>query len=179
MGAGASVEGAEGGAGDSAASSDSTSLPPKVTQLKQLPEAIEEAIFVDEKFPVIIDPTEQAGRFLKYQVGTFILADIDHAAMQKENLNKSLLGALQYGRTLTLKFANLENVKETIFQEGYFPREILDRSKFYQPEVWKSILQPDALGDTEAEDFIPSQEFAFIIVTSSEGAKGVNDHGAM
>jgi len=42
--------------------------PPKVTHLKQLPDAIEESIFVEERFPVILDPTEQAGRFLKYQV---------------------------------------------------------------------------------------------------------------
>ena len=59
MGAGASV-GAE-GEGEAV-------LPTKVTQLKQLPDAIEESIFVDERFPVIIDQTEQAGRFLKYQV---------------------------------------------------------------------------------------------------------------
>ena len=141
---------------------------PRVTQLKQLPDAIEESIFVDECFPVIIDPTEQAGRFLKYQVGTFILADIDHAAMQRENLNKSLVGALQFGRTLTLKFASLESITESIFDPEYFPMEILDRSKFYQPEVWKSILRPESLGDMDPEDFIPSQEFAFIIVTTDE-----------
>jgi len=102
-------------------------------------------------------------------VGTFVLADIDHVAMKKENLNKSLVGALQYGRTLTMKFNSLENISDSIFEPGYFPIELLDRSKFYQPEVWKSILQPESLeGDIEPDDFIPSQEFAFIIVTNTD-----------
>ena len=40
----------------------------KDVQLKQLPDAIEEAIFIHEKFPLIIDPTEQAAR-LKFRYG--------------------------------------------------------------------------------------------------------------
>ena len=46
MGAGASVEGEE--------------TPVKVIGLKAVPEAIEESLYVHEKFPLIIDPTEQA-----------------------------------------------------------------------------------------------------------------------
>tara|TARA_A100001015_G_scaffold310979_1_gene413327 strand:- start:6348 stop:8165 length:1818 start_codon:yes stop_codon:yes gene_type:complete len=136
--------------------------------LRKLPDAIEESLFAIEKFPIIIDPQENASRFLKYQVGTFVLADIDHAAMQKEQLNRSLVGALQYGRTLTLKFKTLEGLtSDSLFEDGVFPKEVVDRNEFYKPEVWKKILRPD-LGDPEPEDFYPSQEFCFIIVTQEE-----------
>ena len=136
--------------------------------LRKLPDAIEESLFAIEKFPIIIDPQENASRFLKYQVGTFVLADIDHAAMQKDQLNRSLVGALQYGRTLTLKFKTLEGLtSESLFEDGVFPKEVVDRNEFYKPEVWKKILRP-YLGDPEPEDFYPSQEFCFIIVTQEE-----------
>jgi hypothetical protein len=35
----------------------------KNIQLRQLPDAIEESVYIHEKFPLIIDPTEQASRF--------------------------------------------------------------------------------------------------------------------
>lgn len=39
-------------------------------QLRQLPDAIEESIFIHEKFPLILDPTEQAARFVKNEIHT-------------------------------------------------------------------------------------------------------------
>jgi hypothetical protein len=105
------------GAGASVASSAATkeergaNATAKLIDLKKLPDAIEEAIYVHEKFPLIVDTTEQAGRFLKYQTGTFISFD-DPIQSQKENINKALVGAMQYGRTLTLKFKSLEGVTE-------------------------------------------------------------------
>ena len=45
---------------------------PVACTLKALPEAIETAVFVREKWPMIIDPTGQSGRFLRYQVTLFI-----------------------------------------------------------------------------------------------------------
>ena len=35
----------------------------KEVPLRKLPDAIEEAIYINEKFPLIIDPTEQAARY--------------------------------------------------------------------------------------------------------------------
>ena len=37
-----------------------------------LMQAIEESVYVHEKFPLIIDPTGKAKMFLKYQTGSFI-----------------------------------------------------------------------------------------------------------
>ena len=157
MGAGASIEVLE--------QETITTFP-----LKKLPDAIEEALFGYEKFPIIIDPEEQASRFLKYQAGTFVLGDIDHAAMQPEQLNRALVGALQYGRSLTLKFKSLEGLvekSEQIFVDGLFPKEIIDRNAFYSPAIYNSILKPE-LGDPTPEEFYPSQEFIFIIITQDD-----------
>lgn len=57
----------------------------KDVQLKQLPDAIEEAIFIHEKFPLIIDPTEQAARLL----------DLDTAQRVKLMLSLNLLKVLK------------------------------------------------------------------------------------
>ena len=61
MGAGASV-GEEGGA---AAVEEDESGPVNCT-LQEMPEKIEEVVYVAEKWPCVIDMTEQAGRYLRY-----------------------------------------------------------------------------------------------------------------
>lgn len=160
------------GAGASLIASDDTSPaiqieePIKIVHLKNLPEAIEEALFVHEKFPLIIDPSEQASRFLKYQLGSFISFD-DVGLFQQPNLNRCLVGAFSHGRTLTLKFKTLEGISEDkIFEKGSFPKELVNRSQFYLEENYKSVLKEE-LGD-EVSDISISSEFAFIIVSVSE-----------
>ncbi len=127
-----------------AASSIVAAEPPHVTKvaLKKLPEAIEESIFLLEKFPFIIDPTEQAARFLKYQMGSFVLAD-DVVNMTAEKLNRSLVGALQHGRTMTIKFTSADKLKEDIFKPNFFPVEVLDRTSIIKPEVWSKLIRRD------------------------------------
>ena len=67
------------GAGASAApsvSEDSTqATEPIKCALKGLPDAMDEAVFVREKWPLVVDPTGQAGRFLRYQRGSYLLGD--------------------------------------------------------------------------------------------------------
>ena len=100
--------------------------------LKKLPDAIEESVFVHERFPLIIDPTEQASRFLKYQMGSFINYD-DPIQMDMKNLNRCLLGALQYGRTMTLKFnTSLSEIpEEKVFMDKFFPKQVYYYHYYY------------------------------------------------
>jgi len=51
-----------------AGTADSAPIPIKQCVLKKLPDAIEDSLYQDEKFPLLIDPSEQALRFLKYQL---------------------------------------------------------------------------------------------------------------
>jgi hypothetical protein len=162
MGAGVSVIGSD----DSSSPTIQVEEPVKVVHLKSLPEAIEEALFVHEKFPFIIDPSEQASRFLKYQLGSFISYD-DVGLFQQHNLNRCLVGAFSHGRTLTLKFKSLEGISEDkIFEKGSFPKELVRRDQFYLEENYQSVLKEE-LGD-EISDISISSEFAFIIVSVAE-----------
>ena len=132
--------------------------------LKQLPEAIEEAVYVEEKFPLLIDPTEQASRFLKYQMGSFIMYD-DPQQCTPEYLNRALVGALRYGRTLTLKCKNLADVdrKKLFCNPALFPETVLNRLEFLKPDVWQSVLTNE---DPDPSEITISPEFIFIICTN-------------
>ena len=133
--------------------------------LRQLPSAIEDSLYIQEKFPLIIDPTGQAGRFLKYQLGSYTRSD-DIQNFTAENLNRYLVSALQFGRTMTVSFDSLEGVDaHGIFKPTFFPAEVVDRSKFYTDGIWQSILKPD-LGDPKQDEMIPSLDFVFVIVTT-------------
>ena len=59
-----------------AASVDEAAQPPKPIVLKALPDALEHCLYVDERWPLVLDPTEQASRFLRYQRGCFLLGAV-------------------------------------------------------------------------------------------------------
>ena len=144
---------------------DEDAQTPMTISLKQLPSAIEESLYVNEKFPLIIDPTEQAGRFLKYQLGSFVNFE-DPTVMNARNLNRNLVGAMLHGRTMTVKMNTTEGlVEENIFKSKEFPKEIICRDMFLQ--IWNSVLKVD-LGDPNPDEAILSPDFVFIIVTSSD-----------
>lgn len=139
--------------------------------LKKLPEQVEHAIYELEKFCLILDPNELATRYLKYQLGSFVSSD-DIANFNSQYLNRALVGALRYGRTLSIKLPSLEGWElegpSSIFQPGLFPKELLNRQQFLQPEVWTSVLKPE-LGDPPAEDLCVSSEFVFCLCVTSPG----------
>lgn len=147
--------------------STSTSAPP-IAQvvLKQLPDAVEEAVFVHEKFPLVIDPTGQGGRFFKYQTGAF-LDFVDPTQSSKSALNRALVASFLNGRTMTIKIESFKGLAENVFEPGMFPIQVIDRMAFFQESVWKPCLKPN-LGDPMPEDASITSEFAFIIVTNSE-----------
>lgn len=140
---------------------------PMTISLKQLPNAIEECLYVNEKFPLIIDSTEQAARFLKYQLGSFVNFE-DPTVMNARNLNRNLVGAMLHGRTMTVKMNTTEGlVEESIFKSKEFPKEIICRDMFLKDDVWHSVLKVD-LGDPDPGEATLSPDFVFIIVTSSD-----------
>jgi hypothetical protein len=63
------------------------------TTLKDLPLALEKAIYVYEKYPLVIDLTGQAAQFFKYQRGCFLMAGTPED-MTDESLRRHLVGTL-------------------------------------------------------------------------------------
>lgn len=131
--------------------------------VKELPEQIEHSIYIEEKFPLIIDPTNKARLFLKYQLGSFI----KHTEFHQMNLNRALVGAVTHGRTLTISFEDLKGISYEFFEPNYFPREILNRSEFYQDGVWQTVFHSSE-GDPDPSEITPSPEFVFILCTTTE-----------
>jgi hypothetical protein len=127
--------------------------------LKKLPDAVEEAVYVHEKFPLVLDPTEQAGRFFKYQTGAYLNFE-DPTQSTKAALNRALVASFLHGRTMTVKVPSLQGIQESVFEAGSFPIEVLDRSKFFLEEVWQSCLKPT---DPPKDEASISSEFAFIL----------------
>lgn len=160
------------GAGASVPPVDNVDTSVKEITLKKLPEAIEECLYVHEKFPVILDPTEQAGRFLKYQSGaftnfndpSFMLAGGDKKRL--ESLNRALVGSIQHGRTLTLKFDSLSGIEtSSVFHKDFFPETVISRSQFLINDDWRSVLKEE-MGDEM--DMNISPEFVFILIITGD-----------
>ncbi|KAH8056664.1 hypothetical protein JL721_9946 [Aureococcus anophagefferens] len=162
MGAGASAQ--------AAAQDDEGPLAPVV--LKGLPGAMETALFVREKWPLVVDPTEQAGRFLRYQRGSFLIGesmrDMDH-----EHLRQLLVGCLKCGSMMTITYETLQNVDlGAVFKEGAFPRAVLDKRELFKESVWAALLRPD-LGDPPPHEFLPRDDFALCVVAKTLGGADV------
>lgn len=132
--------------------------------LRNLPAAIEESVYVQERFPVIIDPSGQAMRFLKYQLGSFCRSD-DLVEFTAERLNAALAGAIQHGRTMTLHFQKLTGVSSDIFRPGLFPSEVISKVELYRDGVWQSVFNKKNLGGADVNELTPSPDFVFIVCT--------------
>lgn len=136
-----------------------------IVTLKKLPSAIDDSVYVQEKFPFIIDPTEMASKFLKYQIGAFVNSD-DPLMMDINKLNRSLVGAFVNGRTMTIHFPTLEGYDwNKLFSPEMFPVEVVNRQAFFKEEVWRKTLKP---ADTAENDVTLNQEFVFIIVSTAD-----------
>ncbi|ETV72769.1 hypothetical protein, variant [Aphanomyces astaci] len=125
------------------------------TTLKGLPAALEKAVYVYEKYPLIIDETGQAAQFFKYQRGCFLMAG-NPADVTESVLRRSLVAALRLGTTMTLcldKLAGLE--LDQFFSDGWFPSQVLNRHEFSKPE---------GEGDPDASLFLPSDAFKFVVL---------------
>ena len=134
--------------------------------LLQLPLALEEASNVIEKFAIIIDPSQQAHRYLKYQPGAYFNYN-DPLYTTKASLHCSLISCMQLGRTLTLVINDFHDLHtDACFDPDLFPVEIIDRLVFFQPEVWQSMIHPEN-GDPPLEEILLSTQFQFVICTTS------------
>jgi hypothetical protein len=62
--------------------------------LKQLPDAMDKAVYVMEKYPLIVDPSGHATRYLKYQTGSFLMAgnpsDMDLKCLRRNLVGKTI-----------------------------------------------------------------------------------------
>lgn len=137
------------------------SVPIPEIVIKQLPEVIEESVYLHEKFPLVIDPTGKAKMFLKYQTGAFIT---QHEFNDAKLINRCLAGCIIHGKTFTAHFETLDDSTTVdFFDPNSFPKEVLSRTELYKEGVCQKIFRPEDGDDPE-----PSPQFIFILCTSCE-----------
>ncbi|GMF20394.1 unnamed protein product [Phytophthora fragariaefolia] len=135
--------------------------------LKELTDAMDTAVYVAEKFPLVVDPTGQATRFLKYQRGTTLMA-ANPSDMAPDSLRRHLLGALKHGTLLMVNFDTLVTLElEQFFAPDSFPREVFSRQQLFSPEVFGKLLRP-AEGDPDAAEFIINDHFKLVVLCRAE-----------
>ncbi|GMH62826.1 hypothetical protein TrST_g12881 [Triparma strigata] len=143
---------------------------PKIVGLKELPDAIEECVYTEDKWPFVIDPDGDASRFLKYQRGSFLLGSIP-PEMEKTKLRKLLVGCLKNGSNMTVKYRTMENGIEDLtryFEPGFFPAEILEKVKIMDETCWAGLLRQDE-GDPPVHEFGVMDSFVFMVVIEEVG----------
>ncbi|KAG9406622.1 hypothetical protein AC1031_002945 [Aphanomyces cochlioides] len=144
---------------DLCASVDNDKGPEITTSLKDLPAALEKAVYVYEKYPLIVDETGQAAQFFKYQRGCFLMAGSPND-MAAATLRRSLVAALRHGTIMTICFDKLAGLElDQFFDDTWFPSQVLDRHELFKPEVWTPLLRP-AEGDPDPSMFLPNDAFS-------------------
>eukprot|EP00943_MAST-04B_sp_MAST-4B-sp1_P001439 g1439.t1 len=138
------------------------------TDLKGLPDVLDACVYINEKWPLIIDDQDCATRFLKYQPGNFLWAHSPND-VAKENLRKALLGSLRYGTWLVLHLGTTSLEVEQFFDDTHFPKSLLTLRpvECNNREFWEPLLRTE-LGDPQPEEFSIRDGFKFIVVSKNE-----------
>lgn len=133
--------------------------------LKELPDAMDRAVYVLERFPLVVDALSggQATRFLKYQRGSVLMVG-NPRDMAPESLRRHLVGALKHGSLLIIDFDALNTIElEQFFAPDTFPREVLDRQALFTPSVFGKLLRTNE-GDPETSEFLVNDQFKLVVV---------------
>eukprot|EP00501_MAST-03F_sp_TOSAG23-6_P000948 GSMAST32.ASY1.ANO1.984.1 assembled CDS len=116
-------------------------------ELRGLPDAMDTACHVYNKWPLVIDSTGNANRYLKYN-GAYIMANLP-SEVQGENLRKIFIACLKRGNTMILNFGDSDcSTLTDIFDPEFFPATILDRRCY-------------------CDFFFPNEGFKLVIVTEN------------
>ena len=146
---------------------DETAPPHTEIVLKELPDAMDSIVYIQEKWPFVLDTTGQAARFLKYQAGNYHNA-MSASDMTKEVLRKSLVGCLKHGHDMTIDLGATKLELEQFWDPDHFPKALLHRSPLVvnTPEFWTPLLRP-ALGDPAPEKFETKDGFRLVVVSAA------------
>ncbi|KAG1695240.1 hypothetical protein DVH05_020620 [Phytophthora capsici] len=135
--------------------------------LKEFTDAMDTAVYVAEKFPLVVDPSGQATRFLKYQRGTMLMV-ANPADMAPDSLRRHLVGALKHGSLLIINFDTLVTLElEQFFSPESFPREVFVRQLLFSPQVCCKLLRQSE-GDSEVAEFIINDHFKLVVLCRTE-----------
>lgn len=147
------------------ATSDKNAEPLIQVVLKGLPDAMDTACYMYDRWPLVVDPTGNAARYLKYN-GSYIMATLPNQT-NPEMLRKMFLACLKHGTLMTFNFGVADcSQLENIFDPACFPAQIFDRKRCFEKSVWGPLLKPDS-GEEDPAYFIPNEAFKIVVVTEN------------
>lgn len=108
----------------------------------ELLEEIRECPYTTERYPLLLDPSGRAARFLRYR-GRLLQAVVP-GDLEPERLRRGLTQCLHHGACLVLDFHDLPNYDlDALFAAQSFPREVLDPRRLFDPAVYGPCLRQD------------------------------------
>ena len=142
---------------------EASSEPSIQVVLKGLPDAIDTACYMYERWPLVIDPTGNAARYLKYN-GSYVMATLP-SQTEPELLRKMLLACLKAGTMIVFNFGESDcSQLASVFDPACFPAQVLDRKRCFDRSVWGPLLKPEA-GEDDPAYFVPNEAFKMVVVT--------------
>eukprot|EP00941_MAST-03F_sp_MAST-3F-sp1_P003991 g3991.t1 len=133
--------------------------------LKGLPDAIDTACYMYDRWPLVVDPTSLASRYLKYN-GSYVMASIP-GQTTPESLRKMYLACLKHGTMMIFNFSESDcSTFDSLFDSTSFPAAVMDRRYCFDKSVWGPLLKPDS-GEDEPDYFVPNESFKLILVTEN------------
>jgi hypothetical protein len=150
--------------------------------IKSLPAALEDAVYVQEKWPFVIDVSGQASRYLRYQRGSTLMV-LSSEDVKPESLRRSLVGGLRFGSNVTLDLSNSTKSSfrlSDLFSGTHFPEAVVKKSALYKEETWAPLLRPDQ-GEPEPHAFLPLDAFKLVLISRDQDAlvKFADDDGKL
>lgn len=131
---------------------------------KTLPQAIDDAVYVSQRWPLVIDPEGKAATYLRYnsRIVNAMFAD----EVTPENLRKALVNTLKSGTWLTFNFDVFEGDLSSFFSPS-FPETVLSTREVMKPEFLGSLAQPEEL-KVGKDNLVPRAGFKLIIVSKRQ-----------
>jgi ankyrin repeat protein len=134
--------------------------------LKELPDCLDEIVYIEESVPYICDTEGNAQRFLSYGAGPRLMAIAAERDLAPERLRTALVASLKGGFPLTIDLGGLPDFDFTPhFDPAHFPKEVFDRQKLFDVEVYGPLLRPRQ-GDAAPDAFSASADFRLQLVSS-------------
>lgn len=107
--------------------------------LFKLPTELNDCVYTSEKYPLLVDPTGQAGQYLKYRAR--YLSVFKKGDFEKDSLRRGLVQALHNGATLVLDFDKLDCDLSQHFDKDNFPEAVLNPHQLFLPETYEPLLR--------------------------------------
>lgn len=131
---------------------------------KTLPQAIDDAVYMSQRWPLVVDPEGKAASFLRYnsRIVNAMFAD----EVSPGNLRKALVNTLKSGTWLTFNFDVFEGDLSSFFSSD-FPEAVLSVKEVMKDEFLRSLARPEEL-KVGKDDLVPRAGFKLIVVSKRE-----------